>query len=207
MVYRRQRTSCCVRALDRSTPTAAGGTGAPRGLFVSPDGQWVGFFDGNTALKKVAITGGPAVTLTPRRWHCSPWRTWGEDGTIIYATRTHRDGLASRLLCRGHADRADQARPRAGEADHFWPEFLPGGQAVLFTIAASSGGLDDAQVAVLDFATGTYRRCWCAAAATRTTCRAGIWCTAPAGTLRAVAFDFGTPRGDWAPRCQSSRRW
>ena len=30
------------------------GLGAPRGPFVSPDGQWVGFFDGNL-LKKVAI--------------------------------------------------------------------------------------------------------------------------------------------------------
>ena len=48
-------------------------TGAPRGPFVSPDGQWIGFVDGITVLKKVAVTGGPAVTLatldgsSPRR--------------------------------------------------------------------------------------------------------------------------------------------
>ena len=35
----------------------------PRGPFVSPDGQWVGFVDGTTSLRKVAMTGGPAVTL------------------------------------------------------------------------------------------------------------------------------------------------
>ena len=34
-------------------------TGAPRAPFVSPDGQWVGFTDGTSVLKKVAITGGP----------------------------------------------------------------------------------------------------------------------------------------------------
>ena len=50
--------------------------------------------------------------------------------------------------------RPDRAR---GENDHFWPEFLPGGQAVLFTIMATTGGLDQAQVAVLDLRTGTHK--------------------------------------------------
>ncbi|MBI4888943.1 MAG: serine/threonine protein kinase, partial [Acidobacteria bacterium] len=49
-----------VRAIDRLEPDVLGGLGAPRGVFVSPDGQWIGFFDG-ASLKKVAITGGPPV--------------------------------------------------------------------------------------------------------------------------------------------------
>jgi hypothetical protein len=32
-------------------------------LFVSPDGQWIGFRDGLGVLKKVAVAGGPAITL------------------------------------------------------------------------------------------------------------------------------------------------
>jgi hypothetical protein len=51
-----------VRALDSLEPVAVF-SGAPRGLFVSPDGQWIGFVDNVTTLKKVAVTGGPAVTL------------------------------------------------------------------------------------------------------------------------------------------------
>jgi hypothetical protein len=43
-----------------------------------------------------------------------------------------------------------------GEVDHLWPEFLPGGQAVLFTIT-SPGGIDNAQVAVLDLKTGMQK--------------------------------------------------
>jgi hypothetical protein len=59
-------------------------TGAPSGPFISPDGQWIGFVDGAT-LMKVAVTGGPALTLTtldgtPRG------ATWGPDDTIIFAT-------------------------------------------------------------------------------------------------------------------------
>ena len=51
-----------VRPLNQleSTPLTVAGT--PTGPFVSPDGQWIGFGDGIT-LKKVAISGGPAVTL------------------------------------------------------------------------------------------------------------------------------------------------
>ena len=44
-----------------------------------------------------------------------------------------------------------------GESDHLWPEMLPGGQAVLFTITTVTGGLDAAQVAALDLATGTQK--------------------------------------------------
>ena len=55
-------TQLFVRALDALEPVAVF-TGAPRGPFVSPDGQWIGFVDANTVLKKVAVTGGPAVTL------------------------------------------------------------------------------------------------------------------------------------------------
>ena len=50
-------------------------------------------------------------------------------------------------------------RPLAarGELAHLWPAMVPGGRAVLFTITATTGGLDAAQVAVLNLATGTYK--------------------------------------------------
>ena len=43
-----------------------------------------------------------------------------------------------------------------GEVDHFWPEILPGGHAVLFTIV-SAGSINTAQVAVLDLTTGVRK--------------------------------------------------
>ena len=49
--------------------------------------------------------------------------------------------------------RPDRAQ---GDADHLWPEALPDGRGVLFTIVALTGGLDAAQVAVLDLRTGTH---------------------------------------------------
>ncbi len=75
-----------VRRLDQFEPDALTGLGSPTQPFISPDGQWVGFFDG-MVLKKVAITGGPPVTVvqdnTPSGGPLGA--TWSADGTIVYA--------------------------------------------------------------------------------------------------------------------------
>jgi len=77
-------TQLFVRALDALEPVAIY-KGAPRGPFVSPDGRWVGFIDSNTTLKKVAISGGPAVTVTQFD-AAIRGATWAPDDTIIFAT-------------------------------------------------------------------------------------------------------------------------
>ena len=58
-------TQLFVRALDQLEPTPLTGLGTPRAPFLSPDGQWIGFVDigSSVGLKKVAITGGPALPI------------------------------------------------------------------------------------------------------------------------------------------------
>jgi hypothetical protein len=51
-----------VRPLDQLEAAPLVHGGAPRDPFVSPNGQWVGFFDGPFTMKKVAMTGGPAAS-------------------------------------------------------------------------------------------------------------------------------------------------
>lgn len=77
-------TQLFVRALDTLEPSSVF-KGAPRAPFVSPDGQWVGFVDAPTALKQVAITGGPAVTIAQMDG-TSRGATWLPDDTIVFAT-------------------------------------------------------------------------------------------------------------------------
>ena len=77
----------------------------------------------------------------------------------------------------------------AGEADHVWPEILPGGQAVLFTITATTGRLDQAQVAVLDLRTGT-QTVLIRGGSDAHYVSSGHLLYAAEGTLRAVAFDL-----------------
>ena len=147
----------CARAGHARTHRDLSGLGAPRGVFVSPDGQWVGFFDGNTLLKKVAITGGSPLTLCTVDGFGSRGAAWGPDGTIIYATNRATNGLQRVSAAGGSPTPLTNPDPARGEGDHLWPEFLPGGGAVLFTITAPTGGVEKAQIAVLDLKTGSYK--------------------------------------------------
>jgi Tol biopolymer transport system component len=187
-------TQLFVRALDALAPVAVF-TGQPHGPFVSPDGRWIGFGDGDL-LKKMAVTGGPVVTLA--RSSSSFGATWGPNDTIIVASngdvttglqRVAADGTPTVLT------RPDRAR---GEAGHFWPEMLPGGRALLFTITALTGGLDAAQVAVLDLQSGMHRLLVRGGSHAHYVA-SGHLVYAAAGTLQAVPFDLarletrGTP--------------
>ena len=190
-------TALFVRALDQLNATSLTGLGVPSGPFVSPDGQWIGFFDGVIALKKVAITGGPAVTLG-RPDGTAVGASWGPDGTIIFATNDPTTGLQRIAAAGGEPTVLTRPNRAGGEADHLWPEILPGGQAVLFTITATTGGLDQAQIAVLDLRTGTQTVLIRGGSDARYV-SSGHLVYAAAGTLHAVAFDLarlavvGTP--------------
>jgi serine/threonine-protein kinase len=150
-------THLLVQPLDQLEPTILAGVDVTRTHFVSPDSEWVGFFDESSALKKVPITGGRPVTVTAPDGFGPRGATWGEDGSIVYATSAVDTGLKRVSAAGGMATVLTKPDPRRGEVDHFWPEFLPGGRAVLFTITAASGALSDAQVALLDLSTGSVK--------------------------------------------------
>lgn len=146
-------TALFVRAFDQVDPTPLTGLGTPQQPFISPDGQWIGFADGVTALKKVPLSGGPAVTIG--RLDAFPrGATWGPDDTIVFATTNGTTGLQRISAAGGTPTVLTRPNRAAGELDHVWPEFLPDGDAVFFTITSTTGGLDTASVAVLDLRTG-----------------------------------------------------
>ena len=135
----------------------------------------------------MAITGGPPVTIATLDGN-SRGATWMPDDTIVFATNATATGLQQVAAAGGPTTvltRPDRAR---GEADHVWPERLPGGRAVLFTVLPVTGGIDAAQVAVLDRQTGVQT------VVVRRGSHAhyvgsGHLVYAAANTLRAVAFD------------------
>ena len=139
-----------VRGRDQLEPVPIRGTEDAVHPFFSPDGAWVGFFT-SSALKKVAITGGPAVTL------CQVGRrrgaTWGSDDTIVFSS------VAAPGLMRVSASGGEPellSTPKADEGRHNWPEFLPGGKAVLFT-TGPEGPISGKRVALLSLETGEQR--------------------------------------------------
>jgi serine/threonine-protein kinase len=175
-----------VRPLDALEPMSLF-TGAPRAPFVSPDGLWVGFTDGTSVLKKVAITGGPPVTIATLDG-TSRGATWMPDDAIVFATNGTATGLQQVAAAGGPTTvltRPDRAR---GDVDHVWPERLPGGRALLFTVLPVTGGVDAAQVAVLDRQT-RVQTVVVRGGSHAHYVGSGHLVYAAANTLRAVAFD------------------
>jgi serine/threonine-protein kinase len=175
-----------VRRLDQFDPEALAGLGSPMQPFISPDGQWVGFFDG-LAVKKVAIAGGPGVMVIQ---DISPGggplgATWGSDGTIVYAGSI--GGGLKRVPAAGGDEAATLTTPdRArGEVRHAWPAFLPGGRALLFTIVYAGRG---PRIAVLDLETGAKTELLSGVRARYLP--SGHLVFGTEATLRAVAFDL-----------------
>ena len=147
-----------VRALDSLEPTVLPTPSGPQGVFVSPDGEWVGFFDGVSALWKVPIAGGSTVRLTTTRALFPRGATWMEDGTIVYAHDSSA-GLWSISASGGEPTRLTSVDSSKGELEHTSPEALPGGRAVLFTVSGGGlgGGTGPFAIAALDLSTRTYQ--------------------------------------------------
>jgi hypothetical protein len=139
-----------VRDLDRLDVRVLEGSTDARAPFFSPDGRWVGFFDG-AALKKVSLAGGPPITIcaTPIPRGVS----WGEDGNIVFATQDQATGLLRVSAGGGEPTVLTTPNVERGERDHWYPSVLPDGRGVLFTVTEPNRS-DRAQVAVLDLRTG-----------------------------------------------------
>jgi serine/threonine-protein kinase len=125
------------------------GTDGAHHPFFSPDGQWLGFFTGGE-LRKISLATGAQLTLCEagvNHWGAS----WGPDDTIIFATAA--SGLR-RVSAEGGTSQVVTTR-EPGAPTHRWPEVLPNGEGVLFTVWA--GTLREASIAVLSLAAGEQR--------------------------------------------------
>jgi serine/threonine-protein kinase len=178
-------TTLFVRPLDQLEATPLVHGDALRDPFVSPDSQWVGFFDGPLTLKKVPLSGGPAVLVT-RIDGAERGATWAADGTIIFAStgtglqRVAADGGAPVVLVRPDSERGNPC---------WWPEQLPGNQMVLCTVTTAAGGLDSASIAVLDLRTG-QSTILVRGGSHAQYVASGHLVFGSAGTLRAIGFDL-----------------
>ena len=172
-----------LRRLDALDSRLLGGTEGARWPFISPDGAWVGFFRG-AKIYKVSTDGGDVLAVCDVRG--GPGATWDAHGQIIFS-RTWLSGL-SIVPADGGTPRVltnpDAAKREIG---HWWPSMLPGGR-VLFTIVTAGTGLNDARIAMLDPANGTYQVLFAGARATWLP--SGHIVFYRTGRYHAVAFDL-----------------
>jgi Tol biopolymer transport system component len=182
-------TQLSVRALDALTPSHLTGLGAPTQPFFSPDGRWIGFFDGLNALKKVPASGGPAMILCGLRGAAPRGAAWSPDGTIIFATDDPATGLWRVSETGGAAELLTEPERGSTVVDHIWPQLLPGGRAVLFTANAYAGSSAAPQLAVLDLGTRALKQLLPGSYSLYAP--TGHLIYEASGALRAVGFDLG----------------
>ncbi len=147
------------RPIDSFTPEPLPGTESADQPTFAADGESLAFRQGN-AVRAVSMEGGPVRTL------CTPCSVeyglaWGPDGTVV----TSPSWAAPLEILAGPRDlgaitELDAAR---GDVSHVWPQFLPGGASVLFTIwtgtttYAAVVSLDDGAVQIVGEGGSNYR--------------------------------------------------
>ena len=137
-----------VRAFDQldAAPLRGAEGGFP---FISPDGNWVGYWARqDRTLKKVSINGGPVFTITESDGFDGA--SWGRDDTIIFAMRAANTGLVRVSAAGGEPEPLTTLEE--GETAHRWPEILPDGHTVLFTVVRGAGAVN-MEIAALDLDT------------------------------------------------------
>jgi len=160
LVYRGADGQLYVRALDDPVPRLVRGTEDAYHPFFSPDGEWIGFF-GVTGgqglfgragqLKKVSVQGGTPITLADA---VVLGGSWGSDETIIYSAAAEKGIGLYRIAASGGTPQRLTVPPAGdGEVRHAWPEHLPAGDAVIFSIT-NQPSFEQGRIAVLSLRTG-----------------------------------------------------
>jgi serine/threonine-protein kinase len=160
---------------------ASGGQRFARGPFFSPNGQWLGFWQ-EGELRKVPVTGGPAVTLA--KADAPSGVSWTPDDAVLFGQgskgiwRVSGQGGTPELLVPVDAARRESAHG---------PQMLPDGATVLFTVARNEAW-DEAQIVAYSPRSGR-RTLLVEGAADGRYLSTGHLVYAQRGTLQAVRFN------------------
>ncbi len=143
-----------IRTLDQDRPREIEGTEGARYPFWSPGSDFVGFAQG-LELKKVAVAGGPPITLCPLPGAPEILFTgaWNPDGSSVVFS----SGIPHRLYEVSARGGTPKLLIEPGQADegktHAFPQFLPpsaGRRALLFF----SGAVNQGEIVVQDLDSG-----------------------------------------------------
>ncbi|HEX7778412.1 MAG TPA: protein kinase, partial [Vicinamibacterales bacterium] len=153
----------------------------------SPDGQSLVFFAGmDNTIKKVAISGGAAVTMCPAS---NPYgMTWSEDG-IVFGQATPEERALLRVSPNGGTP--ERLLVLKGDEVAHGPQILPGGEAVLFTLGTGTAAdrWEKADIVVHSLKSGERKRLFTGGTDARYL-PTGHIVYALGGNLFAVVFDL-----------------
>lgn len=155
----------------------------------SPDGRWLAMADSDKGfLVKIPLSGGAPVSIAPVEQMFSG--DWGSDG-YIYWTNQLISGIIRTPENGGKEEPVTQLDLEKQERNHRFAKLLPGGKALIFTVA--SGGIDsynDARIDAFDLSTKQRKPLIQGGTSARYS-PSGHIVYARGGSLYAVPFDPG----------------
>ena len=136
-----------LRSMREPEAEVVPGTDGAKAPFFSWDGTTIAFFQ-RGEFRKVPRTGGASTRICDAPALLSG-ASWGPNGVIVFSSG------ASGLWKVSEAGGVPEPLTTKGEEEvrHRWPQFLPNGETVLFTVESTSGF----HPALVSLATGEYR--------------------------------------------------
>jgi Tol biopolymer transport system component len=139
-------TTLWVHSLDSGVTQPLSDTDGATFPFWSPDSRFIGF-QAEGKLKKIDSSGGQPVTL------CDAWSratgTWNQDDVILFTPNggspIHRVSASG-----GTPSPVTALDPTQGDAQHWFPSFLPDGRHFLYyAVGSTTGGVTDPRAVYL----------------------------------------------------------
>lgn len=128
-----------LRPVDSPVATPLAGTDHANFPFWSPDSRFIAFFAGDK-LKKIAIAGGPPLSLAPVQLNPRSG-SWNRDGVIVFSPNS----LASiHKVSAAGGPVTPVTSLSASETTHRWASFLPDGKHFVY-LAGSHGAQNDSE--------------------------------------------------------------
>jgi Tol biopolymer transport system component len=147
------RNVLLVRRMDQLNATPLAATAGATAPFFSPDGEWVAFF-AEGKLKKIAVTGGAAMTLCDAA--NGRGGAWFGD-TIVFTPASTPNVVLHKVSASGGAAVA-LGKLAEEEITQRWPQVLPGGQWVLYSGNSSTTQWDSGNIMLMPMSGGTPTR-------------------------------------------------
>jgi Tol biopolymer transport system component len=134
------RTMLWIRPLDTIVAQPLAGTEGATFPFWSPDSRFIAFVSQNR-LKKIEVAGGPPVTLCDA--DIAAPGAWNRDNVILFTPRGSSP-LFRVSASGGEPTPVTTLDAAAGDAQHWYPSFLPDGRHFLyFVVGSKQRGMTD----------------------------------------------------------------
>ncbi len=181
-----QRATIFRRSLDSLAIAPVDGSEGAEHPVLSPDGRWIVFF-AEGKLRKIAVGGGAAIVLAEAR--APRGAAWLPDGSLIFSP-LFNSGLWRVAATGGAPVPVTSLDAAKQERSHRWPQVVPDGRTVIFTVGlvTSPGDYDAARIEAFRLDTGERRTILEGARMARYTA-AGYLVFQRKETLLAVRFD------------------